>query len=463
VLSIAPRPSTIGVLAILLVTTACGFRAGYDAVGLPCSTEADCTDVDAAPVTAPDASADVDAGADAGAEVDAAAPADASTAPMLVGCGSTLLLSDNFDDGSLHAQWRTSVDPGVTAFESEGHVAIRLTSGAGDGGGVVESTSLLDLRGAEASVLVIQLGAVRTSLEFRDYLDNGAAIAVENGALIAQVLARGVRSTAVASVYDADRMHYWRLREAGGTLFWEVSADRATWTTLYSRALPTTSTWGSVSLRAYGAVGFSSESWFDDVTPPTGNVPGFCAASSLQEGFDTTPAARWTAWTGTSCIGQQANGRYELSFTGYGDSWCGLQTRQLVDLRDDAASIEVVSAPGAGNFSTFIEAVSMDGADEIELRRESNGLWFELRQNGVNRVSRNLPYDPVAHRFWRLREAGGVVYWDVSANGATWTTLISAVNTIDVSAVVIDLVAGHWSPGPGWAQTARFDRYSLAP
>jgi hypothetical protein len=74
-----------------------------------------------------------------------------------------------------------------------------------------------------------------------------------------------------------------------------------------------------------------------------------------------------------------------------------------------------------------------------------------------------VPYDAIAHRFWRLREASGVIYWDVSANGTLWSTLISTVNTIDLSAVVIDLVAGHWSPGPGSAQTARFDRYSLAP
>jgi hypothetical protein len=147
----------VGAVIALLVVSACGFRAGYDAVGLPCPTEADCTDVDAAPVTGPDAGADADA------------LVDASTAPLTAaGCGSTLLLSDNFDDGSLHAQWRATVDPGVTAFEAEGHVAIRLTSGAGDGGGVVESVSLLDIGGAEASVLVIQLGAVRTSLEFRD-------------------------------------------------------------------------------------------------------------------------------------------------------------------------------------------------------------------------------------------------------------------------------------------------------
>lgn len=452
--SIVPRAPTVGAAIALVVASACGFRAGYDAIDLPCPTEADCSDVDAAPVTGPDA----------GADLDGAALADAPTAPLTaVGCGSTLLLSDDFDDGTLHAQWRTAADVGVTTLETEGHLAIRLTSSAGDGGGIVESTSMLDIRGTEVSVLVIRLGAVRTSLEFRDYLDNGAAIAVENGALIAQVLSRGARTTAAATVYDADRMHYWRLREAGGLLFWEVSADRTTWTVLYSRALPATSTWGSVSLRAYGAVGASGESWFDDVTPPTGTVPGFCAASSLQESFDTTSAARWSAWTGTSCLGQHANGRYELGFTGYGDSWCGLQTRQFVDLRDDAASIEVVSAPGAGNFSTFIEAVAMGGDDEIELRREADGLWFELRENGVERFSENLPYDATAHRFWRLREASGVIYWDVSADGTRWSTLISAVNTIDLSAVVIDLVAGHWSPGPGSAQTARFDRYSLAP
>jgi hypothetical protein len=63
----------------------------------------------------------------------------------------------------------------------------------------------------------------------------------------------------------------------------------------------------------------------------------------------------------------------------------------------------------------------------------SLGFWFECGNlyaftfvNGVESLLQTLTYSSIAHKWWRLRESGGVVVWETSPDKATWTTAATA-------------------------------------
>jgi hypothetical protein len=79
------------------------------------------------------------------------------------------------------------------------------------------------------------------------------------------------------------------------------------------------------------------------------------------------------------------------------------------------------------------------------------------RINGNNYMPfASVPYDAVQHKVWQIREAGGTVFWEVSPDGAAFTTLFSAAPPIDISAVQLLLFADTLTPinNPGSAEFA---------
>jgi hypothetical protein len=42
--------------------------------------------------------------------------------------------------------------------------------------------------------------------------------------------------------------------------------------------------------------------------------------------------------------------------------------------------------------------------------------------DGTTEDDTTIPYDRIAHRWWRLREHNGTLYWDTSPNNIDWTT-----------------------------------------
>ncbi len=50
-----------------------------------------------------------------------------------------------------------------------------------------------------------------------------------------------------------------------------------------------------------------------------------------------------------------------------------------------------------------------------------------------------LPYDPVLHRWWRIREAGGTLYLETAPQGKVWTERLSAPSPSYLNDVVVGL------------------------
>jgi hypothetical protein len=459
------------VAGALALASGC-FRAGYDELATTCTSADDCagaTCVDGvcagippgtpdADPTAPDAdptAPDADPGAP-----DAGSPDASIGPPPPTPCGSMQLLRDNFDDGVPGPQWIPSAPSGVTVSEANRYLAIRLAAGSAEIEGVYRSRNAYDLTSSEVSVEVLGVAGQITALEVRDFAERGAAIAVEGGNLLALTLDADSESTRASVRYSATTHRYWRLREASGTLFWETSPDRAVWSTLHAQALPMPGTYAFAYLLAWGQLATVSEARFDDLNTPAATVPGFCKAGSVQDGFDDgTLADTWNAWVGSgSCTHRETGGVAQLSFTGSGDEYCGIETRQLVDGTDTTVSVEVIAPPQDATFYTWIELVSPDHAHKVEFQIGDGLLYMLMTLRGSQVFASTRTFSPTNHRFLRLRESAGGTHWDVSANGTTWNEIVGTTTQVDLRAVILDLAGGHRSPGPGGPRTLRYDK-----
>ena len=112
---------------------------------------------------------------------------------------------------------------------------------------------------------------------------------------------------------------------------------------------------------------------------------------------------------------------------------------------------------------------NVDGAETyLHVKNSANDQLFFKVQQGLFYASRMAAsatssthlaeeaYDPARHRWMRIREQLGTLYFEYSADGATWTVLVSLPTPFSLSSVVIELAAGTYLaiPAPG---TAVFD------
>lgn len=116
------------------------------------------------------------------------------------------------------------------------------------------------------------------------------------------------------------------------------------------------------------------------------------------------------------------------------------ETQRLYLLRSSRVFVEVPDYdPATGATLTF--EVEVDGASDVnfELRGDELRLTYEVLDSRY--VSRKIGYDPVAHRFWQIREEQGTIYWEASGDGETWELLSTTSSLPFASLVRIRLIA----------------------
>jgi hypothetical protein len=437
-------------LLLSLAGAACSFRSGYDELGVCRADPVLC---------APDAAVDPLA-PDADPLAPDADPLTPDAAAAALGCGSLQLLRDRFDGSTIDATWVAQAGAGASVDQSGGVLVLGLTAGSGSPQARLSARNAYDLTSSELAATVLATGGQRTALEVRDSGGRGAALAVEGDVLFVMTLDGASEAIRVSMVYDPARHRHWRLREAGGALFWEVSADRTAWTTITSGSVGMDVSNAYAVLFARGQLAAASEARFDDVNVPVASVPGFCKVGTVHDGFDEPIfAADWSPWVGSgTCSARIVGGAAQIDFPGTGGSFCGVDTDRLLDLTGDAISFEMVAGPDDPTFVTFGELVTPDQVNRVDIRISDGTVRMRQVLAGSPVTSASIPYDATAHRFWRLREAGGRIFWDSSPDGATWRSRADATAQVEITAMYFTMAAGHDAPGPGGSPVVRFDR-----
>jgi hypothetical protein len=169
------------------------------------------------------------------------------------------------------------------------------------------------------------------------------------------------------------------------------------------------------------------------------------------------PASYEDARTGLSEIGGRAV--IDLADDANGGRFAGYLTEDLFDLRDARVSVEVVETAAPSDASVTYVTAEYPNGDGIEIRVLGDTLDLRHLLGGEETVVGQLPYDPVAHRFWALREAGGTLFWETSPDGSSFTARAQAPAPFDVEWVRLSFGAGTWDNviDPG---RAVFDSYN---
>jgi hypothetical protein len=135
----------------------------------------------------------------------------------------------------------------------------------------------------------------------------------------------------------------------------------------------------------------------------------------------------WTDYTGAEILS-------DSSATFYTGSYPGVQTEANTVAFGGLSMTAKVTGTIDGYFLMFARIAGQD----FGFYKSSNGNLLPTHKGVGLSV---IPYSPTNHKYWKFREEEGILYWDVSADGGTWTNLHTVVNQMrseDAGYVVLE-------------------------
>ncbi|HEX6040345.1 vanadium-dependent haloperoxidase [Longimicrobium sp.] len=172
-------------------------------------------------------------------------------------------------------------------------------------------------------------------------------------------------------------------------------------------------------------------------------------AHTLVDNFNdnTLDATKWTVTspTGLASRIREVNGRLEIrpapSLAGVNQYFYRSAGGAIYDLTGSMVFVEVVGSDPAPVGSNLYLIASQDS---------TNAVFFFVGQGlvsavtliaGTQAIRESIPHDPQAHRWLRMRERAGTLYWELSADGTAWTVLFSMAAPIPLTALYFSLGA----------------------
>ncbi len=367
-------------------------------------------------------------------------------------CGRISLVSDAFDGTELDdVKWDPETSSGSLAVAG-GNIDLTLGTGSQYGYSRIRSEYFYDMRNASVAVEVVTITpSIDSSYTLSFFAsadgDNNAELRLRGDQLQALRRRNGATDVVQSVTYSPTNHRWWRLRHDGNTVYYEFSSDGTNWGVLaevdekYVHDFSSTqvimgSSWSGLPADMMARTA-SIGQLLGASNPGVPDTGGWCKAERLVDDF--TGAQRKAQWKRSGGDSGSFAFQYEGEvFLGldWGDdnAYYEYRSAQPVDLRDSAVSVEMLSPVDEPEGRTFLEVVSQGEDDEIELSvvagidDETMMETVELRciwrdDGNVSEVCPNVAYDANAHRFFRLREASGSLYWEVSADGTTYAEL----------------------------------------
>ncbi|MFC9505407.1 hypothetical protein [Streptomyces sp. NPDC057002] len=143
--------------------------------------------------------------------------------------------------------------------------------------------------------------------------------------------------------------------------------------------------------------------------------------SQIIDKFSTGIGSYFVYWGGTFW-----NGTWKRAAVPANDQFAGLMATDVgYEITGSTHYFEVVHLPTGGTGTAF-SAIVLGPTDNGTFIRTRYGLatgnlTFESCVGYFDATPTTLAFDPVAHRWWRFREANGTFYWETSPDATTWT------------------------------------------
>lgn len=145
---------------------------------------------------------------------------------------------EDFDEGALNAAaWANFISSGTIVVAGTSLTLTPANSTTGEA--QITSINQFDLQDSFLAAKVTTTspsGAVDNVLKVYIDASNAYSILVEGTLFVVDRLVAGAETGPFTATYDPVAMAWWRIRESKGTIYFEVSPDSHSWTTLYKEA-----------------------------------------------------------------------------------------------------------------------------------------------------------------------------------------------------------------------------------
>lgn len=318
---------------------------------------------------------------------------------------------------------------------TQSHLSVKLAQNANAGNGSITTTVGVTIDSGNDVSFRIE-GGPSGSLGFTETVD-------------------GVESRTEITYNPAVHVRF-RLRHTGSTVYWETSTDGITWAVQRSK----TTVLDLTSVDAFFMAGFwdtepsPGAAIFEDLNPDGGPRAHLF--------FDTF--ANLDQWYSPG-VATVENNMLKLT---PGWDYDYLFTLGEWDLTNSHFLWELVQNANRGVYE-YGSSISVDISCRLDTDNQASfmiyggtqGAQITLRHRvaGVNSDT-SITYNPKRHKWFRLREAGGTLYWETSFNGATWSIHRTAPKQFDVTALTLHITTGYWFEGetdPGYALIANLN------
>jgi hypothetical protein len=105
------------------------------------------------------------------------------------------------------------------------------------------------------------------------------------------------------------------------------------------------------------------------------------------------------------------------------------------DLTGSSVFMEVITVPNPATNADALLRVYTDANNWFRWIYEAGTLYAQRNKASVQVTLASFAYDPALHRWWRIRESGGVVYFDTSADGKTWTNQATYTHAMTITSM----------------------------
>jgi hypothetical protein len=364
-------------------------------------------------------------------------------------CGTVEMAVEDFESPEIDwDRWDTWVDdPGLSVEHKDGQLVFDHPAGIYEGAGYF-ATDLYRFRGGRAYIEVVDAQADSgVGLYFWVLVDgwhDGWALVQHRGTLSFRYRVNDEEFSIGSISYDPAQHRWWQLREQDGTVYWETSPDATSWTThiTMASALTTKMVFPGVSTWLSDAEETSWTLQVDNFNGGVDNGIRWCPASTLVDDFDDgVMGPEWYFWESPEgyCTMHEQDGQLSFAFAGGINSQCGYYSAFPYDLSD---STFVIQAPSTdvGAMKIYHAVYSRKSDDYMEIMQGYGQLAGFKGVQGSWARTFEIPFDPVQHRWWRLRGQDGVAYWETSPDGKAWTTHASHSSPpLQLDAVGLDL------------------------
>jgi hypothetical protein len=191
----------------------------------------------------------------------------------------------------------------------------------------------------------------------------------------------------------------------------------------------------------------------------SGADAGLCTSlAQLTYAFDGTGSALWSPSVGPGMTLSESGNQLVIPLPASKVGTAGYFSACTYDLHSQRVFVTAATVPTVGTATDMYLAVGTQGdATGVNI---TGGHTQAYRINGAAYTQlASVTYNPTAHKVLQVRESGGVLFYEVSPDGTTFTTLFSGPPPFDVSAVQLLLFAdtGAKIASPGTAAFANLD------